>query len=304
MSKTITLNITVVIFAGPNVSTLRFDHVSNHIIDQSVFVPDLLGFEFRLVSFFINLLEDIFESAIVLFQDGVFGGHVQWVFSFKGELETAVSKTLNALINIVHTQTDTTFSFELEHFHSLLFSFSVLENEFESSWSVDDKICGFVLVAECVSADDDGLFPAWDEPGDVFDDDWFSEDGSVEDVSDGSIGRFPHLFEVELFDSGLIGSDGGTLDTNFALFDGVGGIDGDLIVGGISVFDTEIEVLDVEIEEGVDEFVLDGGPDDSGHLITIELSDWVFDFNFFKLHQKRYFNWIRYVDKIKNGWRR
>jgi hypothetical protein len=80
-------------------------------------------------------------------------------------------------------------------------------------------------------------------------------------------------------DSGLIGSDGGALNTNLAILDGFGGVHGDFIVGLVSVLHTEVKVLDVEIEEWVDEFILDLLPEDSGHFITIEFSDGVLNFD-------------------------
>lgn len=209
----------------------------------------------------------------------------------KCELEAAVSKIFNTLINIVHSHSYTTFTFEFENLHSFFFSFIILEYDFKSSRPVDNEISCLVLISESVSSDNNWLFPSWNESGDIFNNDGFSKDGTVQDVSDGSVGAFPHLFEIELLDSGFVRGDGGTFDTNFALFDGVGGIDGDLIVGGVSMFDAEVEVLNIEVEEGEDEFVLDGLPDDPGHLIAVELSNWVFNFNFLKLHQniKRYF---------------
>ena len=46
------------------------------------------------------------------------------------------------------------------------------------------------------------------------------------------------------------------------------------------MFNTEVEVLNVQIEEGVDKLILDLLPEDSGHFITIEFSDGVFNFDF------------------------
>ena len=78
---------------------------------------------------------------------------------------------------------------------------------------------GLVLVSKGVSSNDDWLLPAWDVEWDVVDDDWLTEDGSSADVSDGSVGRLPHLLEVEFLDSGLIWGDGGTLDSDLACLD-------------------------------------------------------------------------------------
>jgi hypothetical protein len=46
------------------------------------------------------------------------------------------------------------------------------------------------------------------------------------------------------------------------------------------VFNTEIEIFDVKIKEGMDKLILDLLPKDSSHFITIEFSDRVSDFNF------------------------
>lgn len=131
-----------------------------------------------------------------------------------------------------------------------------------------------------MSADDDWLGPVLDKSWNVLDNDGFSEDGSVKIVSNGSIGRFPHLFEFEFFDSGFVGGDSGALDSDFAFFDGLGGIKGDFVVGFVSIFHAEIKVLDIEVEVGSDKFVFDELPEDSGHLISIKFCDCVFDFDF------------------------
>lgn len=46
------------------------------------------------------------------------------------------------------------------------------------------------------------------------------------------------LLQLELLNTGLIGSDGGALDTNTILLDGLSGLDGDLVVGLITVLKT------------------------------------------------------------------
>lgn len=46
------------------------------------------------------------------------------------------------------------------------------------------------------------------------------------------------LLQFELLNTGFIGSNGGTLDTDTVLLDGLGGTDGDLVVGLIAVFQT------------------------------------------------------------------
>mgnify|MGYP006902565186 CR=1 FL=1 len=56
------------------------------------------------------------------------------------------------------------------------------------------------------------------------------------------------LLQLELLNTGLIGGDGGTLDTNTVLLNSLGGIDGDLVIGLITVLNTQIVVLEINIE--------------------------------------------------------
>lgn len=85
------------------------------------------------------------------------------------------------------------------------------------------------------------------------------------------------LLELELLNTGLIWGDGGALDTDGVLLDGLSGINSNLVVGLITVLKTEIVVLEVDIEVWVDELVLDILPDDASHLISVQLDDWVLD---------------------------
>lgn len=197
-----------------------------------------------------------------------------------------MGEIFNTFINIIHGHTHSSFSFKFIDFHSLFFSLIVSENNFKGSRSVHSEIGSSVLVTKCVSSNNNGFFPSWDKSWDVFNDDWFSKNGSVQNISDGTIRTFPHVLKIKFLDSGFIGSDGCAFDTDFALFDGVGCINSDLIIGSISVLDTKIKVFDVKIQEWEDELILDGFPDNSGHFITVELGNRVFDFDFFELHQK------------------
>lgn len=100
---------------------------------------------------------------------------------------------------------------------------------------------------------------------------------AIQVVSDSAVGRQPHLLELELLDSLLIRCDGSALDTDRVLLDGLSGINGDLVVGLITVLEAEIVVLEVDVEVRVNELVLDDLPDDPGHLIAVQLDDGVLD---------------------------
>ena len=62
--------------------------------------------------------------------------------------------------------------------------------------------------------------------------------------------------------------------------DSLSGIDRDLVISGVTVLHTQIEVVDVEVEMRVDELVLDKLPDDSGHLVTVKFGNRVSNLNF------------------------
>ena len=226
-----------------------------------------------LVVSLIHLLEDILEATIVLLEDSVLGGQIARVVSGKSVLHAGVGKASDRLISVVHSEHDT-WVLEFEHFErSGLGAILRGEGHMESAWNLGAEVSGSVLITESVSADNDGLLPAWHKARNVLDDDGLSEDGSTDDVSDGSVGGFPHLLEVELGDTCLIRGDGGALDSDLAGFDGVSSIDGDLIVSGVTVLNAEIEVLNVKVQVRGDKLILNELPDDSGHLITVELGN-------------------------------
>ena len=147
----------------------------------------------------------------------------------------------------------------------------------ERARPVEDEVGGAVLVAERVTADDDRLVPAGHQARDVRDDDRLAEDDAAEDVADRAVRALPHLLEAELLDARLVGRDGGALDADAVLLDGVRRVDRDLVVGLVALLDAEVVVLEVHIEVRVDEGVFDGLPDDARHLVAVEFDDRAFN---------------------------
>ena len=136
---------------------------------------------------------------------------------------------------------------------------------------------GAVLVAEGVTADHDRLGPARHEPRHVGDHDRLAEDDAAEDVADRPVRRAVHLLQAELLDPRLVGGDRRALDADAVLLDRVGGVDRDLVVGRVAALDPEVEVLELDVEVGQDQLLLDERPDDPGHLVAVELDDRVLD---------------------------
>jgi hypothetical protein len=87
LGNNVGLDVTVVVLHGDDVAALGFDHLGDHVVDETVLVPDLCGLELGLVCGVVDLLEDVLEPSVVLLEDGVLGAHVQRELLLDGELE-------------------------------------------------------------------------------------------------------------------------------------------------------------------------------------------------------------------------
>ena len=65
--------------------------------------------------------------------------------------------------------------------------------------------------------------------------------------------RLLTLLQVEFLDTTLVGSNGSALDTDRVLLDSLGSVDSDLVVGLISVRQSQVVVLEVDIQVRVNE---------------------------------------------------
>ena len=156
---------------------------------------------------FVDFLEYILEATVVTFEDGVLGGHVQWPTSLESELETTMCKPCDRLVGVVHRKT---YSSSLKSNEKPGIYLEIIdcppgwfgagfrgEYNLELSFFLCDKVCTAVLIAKGMTTDDDGLFPPWDETGNTFHDNWFAKHGTIQDIPDRPVWRFPHLFQME-----------------------------------------------------------------------------------------------------------
>jgi len=259
LGNDIGLDITVVVLQSHDETTLGLDHLSDHVVDETVLVPDALGIEVLLVILVEDLLEDILEAAVVALQDGVLGAHVEGKTLHECHLERGVGEAGDGLISVVLALSDTA-ALEVVDLDALgLTAVSGSVDQLELTGARDDTVLGTVLVTEGVTTDNNGLVPARHKARDAGDDDGLTEDGTAKDVTDSTVGGEPHwrvvswtgsydgiaggsrgltLLQLELLDTGLIGGDGGALDTNTILLDSLGGINGDLVIGLVTVLET------------------------------------------------------------------
>lgn len=263
-------------------------------------VPDLPFLKVLLVRRLVDFLEDVLEASIVLLEDGVLGAHVQRQALGDGKLEAGVREALDALVRVVLRLRHAAAVLESEDLDFLRRAALGREDHRERAIAGNHTVLCAVLVAEGVTADDDGFLPARHEPGNARDDDRFSEDGAAECVANGSVGGEPHccglwsamrhaptgipasninhtLLKLELLDSRLVGRDRGTLDSDRIPLDGLRRIDRDLVVGLVSVLQPQVVVLQLDVQVGEDEPVLDVLPDDARHLVAVQLDHRVLD---------------------------
>ena len=90
-------------------------------------------------------------------------------------------------------------------------------------------------------------------------------------------GDSPHFLEIEFLHPRFVGRDGRAFDADADGLDRLGGIDRHLVVGRVAVLDREIEILEVDVEIGMDQLVPDQVPDDARHLVAVEFDDRIGD---------------------------
>lgn len=252
LSDNVGLYVTIVVFAGPHKTTVSLEDLSNQIVNQSVLVVDASSDVFVLEFGLVDILENLHEKAIVLLQDGVLRGEFKGVSAGERVSEARAGERSDRGVGVEHAEVAAA-GFEVgDLLVDDLGAIVGRERDVDLAGLGHDVVLAPILVTEGVAANNDGLGPAGHEAGDVGDDDGLAEHGTVENVTDGAVGASPHLLEAELFNTALIGGDSGTLDTNFGAEHGIGTVNGDLVVGGITVLHAEIIVLSLEVDVRVD----------------------------------------------------
>lgn len=92
----------------------------------------------------------------------------------------------------------------------------------------------------CVPANNYRLDPARNQAGNIFADNSLSEHSATQDVPDCSVGRAPHILELELLHALLVRSDGGTLDANVVALHSLRRFNSHLVIGGIAVLHSQV----------------------------------------------------------------
>jgi len=193
LSHCITLNIPIIIFACPDESSFWFDHISNHIVDKPVLIPNFLLLKNLFIFFIVDGFKYIFKSSIVLFQNSIFSGQVEGIIPLNCKFKTTFSKLFNAIISVIHSQTNS-FTLKFIHLHALFFSTLPFEHNLKSARFIDYEISCLILISKCVPSNYDRLFPTGNESRNITNKNGLSKNSAVEYISDGTIWTLPHFF--------------------------------------------------------------------------------------------------------------
>src|SRR3984957_9238214 len=240
-----------------------------------MFVGNSGGFEVALELAFVDLLEEIFEEPVVALEDRVLRREIHRIAAVQAIARRGAREVADRVVEVVHRHRDAAARevvyVELNPLAAVLGG----EGKGQLALARNHQVGRAVLVAKGVAADHDRLGPAGYQARHVGDHDRLTEDDAAEDVANRPVGRAVHLLQRELLHARLVGRDRRALDADAVLFDRVRGVDCDLIVGRVAVLDAQVVVLQVDVEVGQDQLLLDERPDDPCHLVAVELDDGV-----------------------------
>ena len=162
-------------------------------------------------------------------------------------------------------------SFELVNCHSTFGAILRSVDQFYLARSWNLHLRSFIHITIGMTCQRDRFFPRFYIRLNAFYNDRRPEYGSIKDRTDGSVGTLPHFFQMILFHTGCIGRDGCAFHCYSIFFGRFCSINGDLIIGLISLFQSKIIILRLQINKRKKQFLFDHLPQDSGHLISVHL---------------------------------
>ena len=189
-----------------------------------------------------------------------------------------MGKSSDGFFGVVHGQCHT-ISLEIVHFVLNYFPIFTFKFDGEFAFSFGYEISGAVLITKSMAANANRGCPVWNQTRNIAAHNWLTENSAIKDVANGAVRALPHLLQIELFHACLVRRNGGTLYSNTILLDGIGGVDGYLVVGLVPVLHAKIIIFYVEVQIRQNQFILDEFPDDAGHLIAIKFYNRIGYFN-------------------------
>ena len=275
----ITHHVSVIVFACPNESAFCFHHTCNCIINQCIEVSNTSLFKFFFEIFVEHFLENIFKSMVILFGNRILCRKPEILFCIQCKIKAASCKTFNRIVKIMHTLRNSC-TCKIMYQSSCLRSILRSINKFYLSRSRNHHLCVFVHITICMTCQCNRFFPVLDTWLNSFDNNRCTENRTVQNRTDGSIRAFPHFFEVVLLHTCCIWSNCCTFYCNTIFFGGIGSIYSNLVVCLISFFQTKIIIFCFQINKWQQQFILNHGPENTCHLVSIHFNQRCFHLNF------------------------
>ena len=133
-------------------------------------------------------------------------------------------------------------------------------------------LCIFINISIGMTCQCDRLFPVLYTRLDALYLNWCTENSTVQRCTDRTIWRLPHFLQIILCHTSCIRCNRCTFYSNTILFGCLCRVDRYLIVCLITVLQSEIIILCLQINKRKKQLILDHFPENSGHLIAIHLN--------------------------------
>jgi len=100
------LHVAVVVLAGPDVAARPLHRGGDHVVDQAMFVGDLLLVEFGLELGVEDLLEDVLEPSVIDLENRVLGRQIDRIALRQALIERGAGEIGDRIVEIVHGERD------------------------------------------------------------------------------------------------------------------------------------------------------------------------------------------------------
>ena len=261
-------HIAVVVLARPNKAALSLHHTRHRIIDERVEILDARLRERRSVFAVKDLLENVLEAVVVRFGDGVLRGEPDVLPRIKRIVETAARKTCDGRIKVMHALSNAGAA-ELMNERAGLPAVRRRVDKLHLARTGNEQLRILVDIAVRMTRQRDGLLPVAHARLNALAGDGRAEHRSVKDGADGAVGALPHLLETVFLHARGVGRDSGALHSHAQALRCLGGIDGNLVIGGVTIGKAQVVILGFKVYEGANELIFDHLPNDASHLVAV-----------------------------------
>ena len=227
-------HIAVIVFAGPDKSAGGAHHACHGVIDQRVEIAQAESLEIRAAGFEF-LLKDSAEVPVIGFADGVLGGKPEILPAVHCIAEARFGKAADAVIQVELPQPNGGAVYFLDR-EQLFLTACTAEKQRAFAGLLRGELCCFIDIPESVAGYGDGLLPAPHGGFHEVNGDGGTEDRSAHDGADSRVGGGVELFQLGvLLHAFFVGRDGRTFHSHSEPYGSLPGLNGDTVVGIVSV---------------------------------------------------------------------